>query len=310
MQLNINNLTVKYDETVISNLDLTVLDGEFATLVGHSGTGKSTILKSVAGLVDLRCHSIKLDGKEIHHLPVNQREIGYVFQDAFLFPHLNVFDNIAYSLKLRKWEKIKIKQRVNELLDLLELQGLGTRMPKELSGGQQQRVAIGRAIAYHPHIVLMDEPFSSLDPILRQNMGDFIKALQKKLGLTVIFVTHDPIEAMRLSDRIAFIHDGQVIQYDIPDNIYLKPNKKVIGDFFGLANYLESERGLMFFRPHEVSLSKGQDYKIIDLKSTGKTCVYTLQKENETIYAESLGQLFHVQDRVDISIQNSHYIQD
>ena len=310
MQLDIKNLNVTYDKKVISNLDLSVSDGEFSTIVGHSGTGKSTILKSVAGLIDLTCHSIKLNGKDIQDLPVNKREIAYVFQNAFLFPHLNVFDNISYSLKLRKWKVSDIKSRVEELLNLLELTGFENKMPNELSGGQQQRVAIGRAIAYHPKIVLMDEPFSSLDPILRQNMGDFIKDLQVKLGLTVIFVTHDPGEALRLSDRIAFLHEGQILQYDQPQQLYLKPRKKVIGDFFGLSNYRLTDKGLLFFRPHQVQMKVGQSYTINQIKPTGKTCIYRLDNDKEILYAETLGRDFKVSDKVDIYIQNSHYISD
>lgn len=330
MKLTIENLTVTYDQMVIKNLNLLVKDGSFTTLVGHSGTGKSTILKSVAGLIDIEVDDIKLNDESIKNLPAEKRDIGFVFQKPLLFPHLTVEENICFSLDIRKWPLKEKKDRLDELLDLLELKGFEQRLPSELSGGQQQRVAIGRAIAYKPKIILMDEPFSSLDPRLRTTMGDFLKELQIKLKLTIVFVTHDPIEALRLSDRIAFVHNQTIIQYDSPATIFNKPVDRVVGNFFGKVNWIEGrvkdntfesdfivksaplKNGSydMFLRPHQISLSSGHDWTVKSVQLIGKETLYHLKCDAYYLWVEVKGSpQYQINDSLSINIDKDiHYL--
>jgi len=330
MRLTVENLTVSYENKVIDSLNLTVENGEFCTLIGHSGTGKSTILKSIAGLIDIQADDITLNGDSILTLPADKREIGFVFQKTLLFPHLTVEENIRFSLDIRKWPSIKKDNRVNELIQLLELVDLKKRYPNELSGGQQQRVAIGRALAFNPKILLMDEPFSSLDPRLRISMGEFLKELQVKLNLTIVFVTHDPWEALRLSDKIAFVHHKTIIQKDIPSVIYNNPKAKIIGDFFGEANWIEGtvqnqtfscdflntemivEDGLytIFLRPHQIEIIEGDTWYIEQVKHLGKETHYHLKCENHYIWVEVKGEPVYKQgDVVTIKIDKiKHYL--
>ena len=330
MRLTVENLTVSYEDKVIDSLNLTVENGEFCTLIGHSGTGKSTILKSIAGLIDIQADDITLNDESILTLSADKREIGFVFQKPLLFPHLTVEENISFSLEIRKWSSIKKVNRVNELIQLLELVGLEKRYPNELSGGQQQRVAIGRAMAFNPKIILMDEPFSSLDPRLRTTMGEFLKELQVKLNLTIVFVTHDPLEALRLSDKIAFVHQKTIIQKDIPNVIYNKPEAKIIGDFFGKANWIDGtvknntfscdflktemsvEDGLytIFLRPHQIEIIEGDVWLIEQVKLLGKETHYHLSCKNHSLWVEVKGEPLNKQgDTVNILINNvKHYL--
>jgi len=330
MRLTVENLTVSYEEKVIDSLNLTVENGEFCTLIGHSGTGKSTILKSVAGLIDIQADDITLNGDSILTLPADKREIGFVFQKPLLFPHLTVEENISFSLEIRKWPSNKKANRVNELVQLLELEGLEKRYPNELSGGQQQRVAIGRAMAFNPKILLMDEPFSSLDPQLRISMGEFLKELQVKLNLTIVFVTHDPLEALRLSDKIAFVHQKTIIQKDIPDVIYNNPKAKIIGDFFGKANWIDGkvqhhmfscdflksemsvEDGLytIFLRPHQIEIIEGDTWYIEQVKLLGKETHYHLSYKDYSLWVEVKGEAINKPgDTVNIKTNDvKHYL--
>ncbi|MBI9012427.1 MAG: ABC transporter ATP-binding protein [Clostridiales bacterium] len=330
MRLTIKNLSVSYENIVIDSLNLTVENGEFCTLIGHSGTGKSTILKSVAGLIDIQADDITLNGESILTLSADKREIGFVFQKPLLFPHLTVEENISFSLEIRKWSSIKKVNRVNELIQLLELEGLEKRYPNEISGGQQQRVAIGRAMAFNPKIILMDEPFSSLDPRLRISMGEFLKELQIKLNLTIVFVTHDPLEALRLSDKIAFVHQKTIIQNDIPNVIYNKPKAKIIGDFFGKANWIDGivkdnmfscdffkiemivEEGLytVLLRPHQIEILEGDVWLIEQVKLLGKETHYLLRFKDHFIWVEVKGEPKNkLGDTVNIHIENiQHYL--
>lgn len=308
MGLKIEHLNVSFDEAVIHDLSIEVINGEFCTLVGHSGTGKSTILNSVAGLIDCTCERMILNDQNILEVPTHERNIGFVFQKPLLFPHMTIAENIAYSLNIRKWSEEAIQNRVAELLALLELTGYENRLPNELSGGQQQRVAIGRAMAFNPSILLMDEPFSSLDPILRKNMGEFLKKLQKQLKLTVVFVTHDPDEALRLSDKIGFIYEGSLIQYDEPKKLYNEPQHKVVADFFGYCNYLEKENQLMVCRPHHIKLTEGNTYTIVHKAYVGKSVLYDLKNDMQTLKAESLSDDYALNEQVNVEIVSSHVI--
>ena len=202
-------------KSVVADFDLTIGHGEFVTLLGPSGCGKTTILRLIAGLENTDQGQVTLDGQDITHLPAEKRHINTVFQSYALFPHMNVFDNVAFGLRMQKPPAAEIKQRVNEALTMVRLQEFADRKPSQLSGGQQQRVAIARAVVNRPKVLLLDESLSALDYKLRKQMQNELKALQRKLGITFIFVTHDQEEALTMSDRIVVLRDGKIEQVEI-----------------------------------------------------------------------------------------------
>jgi multiple sugar transport system ATP-binding protein len=218
---------------VIKGLDLTVRDGEFFTFVGPSGCGKSTILNMIAGLEDITDGRILFDGSPINHLSPKDRDVAMVFQSYALYPHMTVYENIAFPLKMKKTEKTILDKEVKKVSSLLGLEGLLNRKPVELSGGQRQRVALGRAIIRKPRVFLMDEPLSNLDARLRVEMRAELKNLHNQLRITTIYVTHDQAEAMSLSDRIAVLHEGSIQQCGTPQEIYLKPANTMVAGFIG-----------------------------------------------------------------------------
>ena len=226
------------DVVALAALDLTIHDGEFLTLLGPSGCGKTTTLRIIAGFVDPSVGRVLIDGRDVVHLPPNKREVGMVFQNYALFPHLTVGDNIAFGMKQRGASKAERATRVAELLDLIQLAGYEARYPAELSGGQRQRVAIARAVAHPPAILLMDEPLGALDLKLREAMQQELRTLQRKLGITTLYVTHDQIEAMVMSDRIVVMKDGRVEQVGTPDDIYMRPATRFVASFVGSINFL------------------------------------------------------------------------
>jgi spermidine/putrescine ABC transporter ATP-binding subunit len=241
-QLLITNLCKKYgDNVVVSDLNLEVHSGEMVSLLGPSGCGKTTTLRMVAGLHEPTSGSIKLDGKELTVIPPHKRNVGLVFQNYALFPHLNVFENVAFGLKRRGVPKREIKQRVEEVLHSVRLDGMETRMPSELSGGQQQRVALARTLVLKPPLVLFDEPLSNLDAKLRTLLRVEIRKLQQEFGFTGIFVTHDQEEAMVLSDRIAVMNKGKIAQIGTPREVYTTPADEFVADFVGESNMLQVE---------------------------------------------------------------------
>ena len=229
----------RYGDTVaLRSLDLGVEEGEFLTLLGPSGCGKTTTLRMIAGFVDPSAGRILIDGKEITHLPPNKREVGMVFQNYALFPHLTIGDNIAFALKQRGASTGERRKRANALLELIRLPGMGGRYPAELSGGQRQRVAIARAIAHPPKILLMDEPLGALDLKLREAMQFELRELQRKLHITTLYVTHDQNEAMVMSDRIVVMNKGRVEQIGAPEDIYRRPATRFVAEFVGRINFL------------------------------------------------------------------------
>lgn len=219
--------------TVVHSVDLEIRHGEFAVLVGPSGCGKSTLLRMIAGLETVSGGDILIDGQRVNDLPPRQRDIAMVFQDYALYPHKNLFENMAFGLRLRKESEAVIRQRVMEAAELLKIDHLLDRRPGALSGGQRQRVAIGRAIVRQPKVFLFDEPLSNLDAQLRGEMRAEIKKLHQRLGATIIYVTHDQVEAMTLADRIAVMQGGHKIQYDTPDTIYNHPSAVFVAGFTG-----------------------------------------------------------------------------
>jgi iron(III) transport system ATP-binding protein len=222
----------------VDNINVSISEGQFVTLLGPSGCGKTTTLRLIAGFEFPTTGRIVLDGQEINEQPPNQRDMAMVFQSYALFPHLSVFDNIAYGLKIKKLSKADIREKVGHVLDLTELQGLENRAPNQLSGGQQQRVALARALVMEPKVLLFDEPLSNLDAKLRIQMRTEIRRIQQELGITSVYVTHDQDEAMVLSDMVVIMHDGMIQQSGTAVEIYRHPHNRFVADFIGRANFL------------------------------------------------------------------------
>lgn len=217
---------------------LSVAPGEFVSLLGPSGCGKSTTLRLIAGLEHPTAGFVRIDGEAVNEKPAHKRNIGLVFQNYALFPHLTVFGNVAFGLRYRQVTSSEARRRVHEALELVDLQGLEDRFPRQLSGGQQQRVALARAVVINPNILLLDEPLSNLDLVLRQRMQGEIKRIQREVGITTVYVTHDQTEAFALSDRVAVLFVGQLHQYAAPDELYEHPVTAEVADFIGETNYL------------------------------------------------------------------------
>ncbi len=235
--LSIQSVTKSFGSTVVLNgISIDVEPGEFMTFLGPSGCGKTTLLRMIGGFGEPDSGRIMLAGRDITHLPPNQRDCGFVFQSYALFPHMTVRANVAYGLKLRKLPAAEIEARVTTVLGMVGLEAFADRHPKQLSGGQQQRVAIARAIAIRPSLLLMDEPLSNLDAKLRERIRFELRALQKQLGITTIFVTHDQEEAMAVSDRIIVMNKGNVEQIGTPAQIYGDPASLFVADFVGVNN--------------------------------------------------------------------------
>ncbi len=246
----------------VESLSLTIKPGEFVTLLGPSGCGKTTTLRMIAGFENPTIGSILLDNKNLENLTPDKRPMGMVFQSYALFPHMTVFENVAYGLRVKKLSEKKIKEDVGIALELMSLETLGNRAPNQLSGGQQQRVALTRAMVVRPKVLLFDEPLSNLDAKLRAQMRIEIRSLQQRLGITSVFVTHDQDEAMSLSDRIVVMRNAKVEQIGNPETIYRHPGSIFVADFIGKSNFLEVE-----------SVKKA--------RSTGKAIVRVLGKDME-----------------------------
>jgi putative spermidine/putrescine transport system ATP-binding protein len=226
-------------DTVLRNFSLSVKAGEFMTLLGPSGSGKTTALNILAGFIAPSSGDVTIGGRSIVGLPPERRNVGMVFQSYSLFPHMSVFNNISFPLRMRRVGRGEIERRVEAVLEMVRLTEFRHRMPKELSGGQRQRVAFARAVVYEPAVLLMDEPLAALDLKLREAMRLEIKRYHSQLGCTIIFVTHDQDEALTLSDRIAVMSDGQIIQVDIPETIYDRPRSPFVATFVGSTNILD-----------------------------------------------------------------------
>lgn len=228
-------------KAIIADFDLTIYNGEFITLLGPSGCGKTTILRLIAGLEDVDSGSLILDGKEITHTPAEHRQVNTIFQSYALFPHMSVFENVAFGLRMQKTPSPEIALRVKEALSMVQLDSFAARYPDQLSGGQQQRVAIARAVINRPEVLLLDEPLSALDYKLRRQMQNELKALQRKLGITFIFVTHDQEEALSMSDRIVVLRGGHIEQDGTPREIYEEPRNLFVARFVGEINVFDAE---------------------------------------------------------------------
>ena len=228
------------DVTAVADVSLAIDQGEFVTLLGPSGCGKTTTLRLIAGFEVPTQGHISLDGRSLDNVPPNRRDMAMVFQSYALFPHLTVFENIAYGLRLKKLSSVDMRRKIAEALRLTELTGLEQRAPNQLSGGQQQRVALARALVMEPKVLLFDEPLSNLDAKLREQMRTEIRRIQQTLGITSVYVTHDQAEAMTLSDRIVVMHQGRIVQIGTASEIYRQPASTFVADFIGKANFLST----------------------------------------------------------------------
>lgn len=257
--LKLENVQFAYKDTpVIDDFNLSVEEGSFTTLLGSSGCGKTTVLKLISGFLNAQKGFIKINGEIQNGILPNKRKVGMVFQDYALFPHLTVAQNMMYGLNLKrtsKAQKLLNAETVRETARNLDIENLLNRFPSELSGGQQQRVALGRALVLQPKILLMDEPLSSLDTNLRLKVREELKEIQRRLKITTVYVTHDREEAFSLSDKIAVMDKGKIIQYDTPQNLYFSPCSRFAAEFSGAANFIQLEGKTFFVRPDWIEIS-------------------------------------------------------
>lgn len=239
--ITVDNVVKRYGKkTIIDGLSLDIKPGEFFTLLGPSGCGKTTLLRMIIGFNSIEGGEIRLDDKVINNIPVNKRNMGMVFQNYAIFPHMSVKDNVAFGLKNKKLPKQEIEKKIDEILKIVKIEEFKDRMPDQLSGGQQQRVALARAIVIHPQVLLMDEPLSNLDAKLRIEMRNAIKSIQQQIGITTVYVTHDQEEALAVSDRIAVMNEGIIQQVGTPREIYERPSNVFVSTFIGTSNVVEA----------------------------------------------------------------------
>lgn len=304
-KLLLKNICKKYDEEsyAVKNVNLEVDDKDFVILVGPSGCGKSTTLRMIAGLEEISEGEMWLDGQFANYLTHKERDLSMVFQNYALYPTMSVYDNIAFSLKVRKVSKNTIKEKVNEVAEILGIQQLLKRMPKELSGGQKQRVAIASAIIRNPKILLMDEPLSNLDAKLRNHMRVEMSKLHKKLNNTIIYVTHDQTEAMTLGTKIVVLKNGEVHQVDTPEALYDNPVNKFVAGFIGLPSMnfikcqLKNENQLMYFNlgNEKVYLPKSKSDLLIKKGYENKNVIIGIRPE-------------HITNNIDMTERDKEYI--
>ena len=286
MYLSLENITKIFpprggttEVTAVNDISLEIEKGELVTLLGPSGCGKTTTLRMIAGFEFPTVGKIILDGKEINSLPPHKRDMSMVFQSYAIFPHLSVFGNIAYGLNVQRLSKPEIQKRVDTVLELVHLEGFGDRAPTQLSGGQQQRVALARALVMEPKVLLMDEPLSNLDAKLREEMRTEIRRIQKELNITSVYVTHDQIEAMTLSDRIVIMNQGIIEQIGTPVEVYRFPTSRFVSNFIGRANFVEA-------------VVKEQNGENLVVEALGKV-----------IHLKNVQQSFDAQDKVTLIVR-------
>jgi len=270
---------------VVKDLNLDVPKGEFLTMLGPSGSGKTTVLMMLAGFETPTSGEIYLDGNPISSIPPNKRGIGMVFQNYALFPHMTVKENLAFPLEVRKLPKNEVEEKVSNALLMVELQDFGSRMPLQLSGGQQQRVALARSLVFEPRLVLMDEPLGALDKNLREQMQYEIKHIHEKIGITVVYVTHDQSEALTMSNRIAVFNDGKIQQISSPDVLYEKPESSFVAQFIGENNQLKGKVKSVNGENCIITTESGDDIHAlkINVNNSGDTSLVSLRPERVAI---------------------------
>ncbi|RKX53389.1 MAG: ABC transporter ATP-binding protein [Thermotoga sp.] len=310
--LETRNLKKYYGKVhALDDVSIDVEEGELLAVIGPSGSGKTTFLRSIAGFVKLDAGSIKLHGRDITNLPPEKRNVAMFFQNYALWPHMNVFDNVAYGLKLRKLPKDEIEERVHKILKLLDIEDLVNRKPNQLSGGQQQRVALARAIVVEPELLLLDEPLSNLDAKIRMRIRFEIKALQKRLNLATIYVTHDQEEALSIADKIAIMHLGKVLQVGKPEEVYRNPANFFVADFIGTNSVIivHGKDGKVQIGNRTFNLPAGSKYARIVVRSDEVTISSEEPKEEKglTISGKIMGRLYMGSKyRYEIEIEESN----
>ena len=291
-KLIIENLTKKFSKNEgVENINLCVKEHELLTLLGPSGCGKTTILRAIGGFNQIDSGRILLDGKEIQDLQPEKRPTGMVFQSYNLWPHMTIYENMAFGMQIRKCPKEQIKKEIQKMLELVRMDGSEKKYPSQLSGGQQQRIAIARALVLKPSLLLLDEPFSALDAKIRGQMREELKRIQREAGLTVMFVTHDQEEAMAISDRIAVMRQGHMEQVGKPEEIYDHPKTRFVAEFIGEMNFIEENGSAFAVRPEDVTLQHDQNgtYEILQMMSLGhytQAIVKKSEKEMLKVFLE------------------------
>lgn len=285
--LEVKDLAKSYDgkHQVLKDISFSVQNGDLVSILGPSGCGKTTTLRIIAGLIQSSSGQILVDNSDISKVPVYKRNFGMVFQSYALFPHMTVFDNVAFGLKMQKVNKSEIKAKVDNILSITGLSQLAKRYPQELSGGQQQRVSLARALVVNPRLLLMDEPLSNLDAKLRVNMRNEIRALQQKLKMTVLFVTHDQQECFAISDKVLIMKDGTIDQYDTPENIFHHPASEYVARFIGYENFIPVEQTI---NDHEIMDKNHFTFSTREKSSNAK--VLTIRPENIKIISDPTNQ--------------------
>jgi spermidine/putrescine transport system ATP-binding protein len=274
--VSLRALTKRFDDVIaVDDVYLDIADGEFFALLGPSGCGKTTTLRMIAGLEIPSGGSLKIFGDEVGTLPPNKRPVNTVFQNYALFPHMNIAANVGFGLKMQKVDKAEIAKRVEEAIGLVQLNGMEQRRPSQLSGGQQQRVALARALVNRPKVLLLDEPLAALDLKLRQGMQMELKSLQREVGITFVFVTHDQEEALSMADRIGVMGDGRLLQVGTPEEIYDAPVNQFVADFIGRSNFLPGT----FEESHLVCLANGTRISVPTAGSVGDSVAVSLRPE-------------------------------
>lgn len=283
--INLNNICVSYDKknNILQDLNLKIKEGELVSLLGPSGCGKTTTLRVVAGFIEPTSGKFMLGNEDYTNIPVHNRNFGLVFQSYALFPHLTVYENVAFGLKIKKFSKEEIDKKVTEMLEVVDMNHLAKRYPKELSGGQRQRVAIARALVIEPKLLLLDEPLSNLDAKLRLKMRVEIRKLQQKLGITTLFVTHDQEECFSISDKVAVLNKGVIEQFDTPENIYSNPSTEFVARFVGFENFIDLTK-----KSENIYVSDtGIEFKVISSKDDNKLKA-TIRPDNIKIVKEDM----------------------
>ena len=311
IKLQIKDMTKKYDNgDGVEHINLDVYEGEIVTFLGPSGCGKTTILRTIGGFLDVTSGDITVDGQSIVGLPPEKRPTAMVFQSYNLWPHMTIYENLAFGLKLRKVPKATIDKDIKDILALVSMSGCEKKYPSQLSGGQQQRIAIARSLLLKPSLLLLDEPFSALDAKIRQQMREELKKIQHDLGITVIFVTHDQEEAMSLSHRIVVMNKGKVEQIGTPSEIYDHPATRHVASFIGEMNFLNSSDGkTIAVRPEDISVTEGSDGNYTGIVRTimllGHYVVITVQHGDDIVKCNvdrELSDRLKVGDQVSLQI--------
>ena len=336
MNLELENISKSFGkEIIIDQLSLTVATGELFSILGASGSGKTTLLKIIAGLVTPDEGRVLVDGIDITALPTEERGIPYIFQAPFLFPHMTVEENIAFGLHIKKWPSRQVKNKVDHLLHFLRIGELRNRLPSQLSGGQQQRVAIGRALAPEARLLLMDEPFSSLDYDLRLEMGALLKDIRQEWQQTIVFVTHDRQEGLSLSDQMALLIKGRIEQCGKPHQIYYQPLTSQLALFMGAGNFIpgmisrevfhsplgelpatgeRDGQAKLFLRPHQLTIdNRGTGFTVLEIKDFARERRITLNNKSLQILVETFSDahiLLGTQVGLAFSQTNLHFIRE